>query len=207
MKKLIFATLAAVALCIAAVTTLWLQQAPSSNVNYKPSGPQVAPSLLATTLNTASTAHGQLTLGERSEPLLLVYLGFTHCPDICPAGLSIMSTALKALTPTESAKVFPLFVSVDPERDSPEHLKAYTEFFHPQLVGATADKPTLDPFVKGLGAYYRLLKETPEQTDYSVEHSASFYIINRESRAVVLMPHSSTPKQLAEALRKGLSTQ
>ena len=86
---------------------------------------------------TLQSAAGPVSLKDYRGKLVLVYFGYTFCPDICPTSLAATAEGLKQLTPEELARVAMIFVSVDPKRDTPERLKEYAEFFHPAIVGVT----------------------------------------------------------------------
>ncbi|MDX1269190.1 MAG: SCO family protein [Oceanisphaera sp.] len=105
----------------------------------------------------------------------LVFVGYTHCPDICPTTLSDLARIYPELTRL-SDKVQVVFMSADPARDSPERLKAYTGYFNPEFVAATADHERLTPAVQQLGLIYGIFER--DQADYLVDHSASIALVN-----------------------------
>ncbi|WP_298721762.1 SCO family protein [uncultured Oceanisphaera sp.] len=105
----------------------------------------------------------------------LVFVGYTHCPDICPTTLSDLARIYPELTRL-SDKVQVVFVSADPARDTPERLKAYTGYFNPDFVAATADHERLTPAVQQLGLIYGIFER--DQTEYLVDHSASIALVN-----------------------------
>lgn len=105
----------------------------------------------------------------------LVFVGYTFCPDICPTTLADLARIYPELQqPNEPVQV--VFVSVDPERDTPERLKAYTAYFNPDFVAATADHELLMPAVQQLGLIYGIHER--EARDYLVDHSASIALVN-----------------------------
>ncbi|WP_227875174.1 SCO family protein [Oceanisphaera profunda] len=105
----------------------------------------------------------------------LVFVGYTFCPDICPTTLSDLSRIYPELTAL-SDKVQVVFVSADPARDTPERLKAYTEYFNPNFIAVTADHEQLMPAVQQLGLIYGIFDR--EDANYLVDHSASIALVN-----------------------------
>jgi protein SCO1 len=111
----------------------------------------------------------------------LVFLGFTHCPDICPTTLADLGRAQKALqdlAPEIRPQV--LFVSADPERDTPQKTAEYARFFSPGALGATADHARLEPFARSLGMVY--MKSELENGDYTVDHSSRIALLDPQAR-------------------------
>ncbi|MCK7594669.1 SCO family protein [Pseudomarimonas salicorniae] len=129
----------------------------------------------------------------------IVFVGFTHCPDICPTTLSTLGQATKPFAdraPAERPQV--LFVSVDPERDSPETAAEYARFFGNDFLAATADHERLLPFTRSLGMVYM---QTPvEGGDYTVDHSSSLAVIDPEGRLVAVMRPPLDPQKIAADL-------
>ena len=93
---------------------------------------------------TLQSASGPVSLKDYRGKLVLVYFGYTFCPDICPTSLAATAEGLKQLSPEELARVAMIFVSVDPKRDTPERLKEYVEFFHPSIVGVTGSAEVVE---------------------------------------------------------------
>lgn len=108
----------------------------------------------------------------------LVFFGFTHCPDICPTGLGYIAEALDTLTPTETAAVTPLFISVDADRDKPDLLASYVANFHPSLVGLSGSEAEVAQAAKAFRTFYR--KVPGEGDAYVMEHTASIYLIGQD---------------------------
>lgn len=129
--------------------------------------------------------------------VLLVYFGYTHCPDICPASLAAGGQALNALTAEEREKVRLLMISVDPERDSLQHLKEYTGFFHPQMLGATGTPAEIAKIAGSFGAGY-VKQAAKADGSYAVDHTVSTYVVGPDGKlAAVLDLGVPTDKLLA----------
>ena len=104
---------------------------------------------------------------------LLVFFGFTHCPDVCPTALNDIALTLDQLGPQAKA-VQPLFVTVDPERDTPEVMKEYTDAFHPAIVGLTGTPEEIAATAKVYRVYY---KKVPQGDTYTMDHSGITYVM------------------------------
>lgn len=132
----------------------------------------------------------QLVPGELKGHWTLVFLGFTHCPDICPTTLATMAQAQKqwAAIP-ESTRPRVLFVSVDPGRDTPDRIGEYAHAFHRDTLAATADVPALENFARSLSMVFaKVPPEEGEPADkYSVDHSAAMAVLDPQGRMAGLI--------------------
>lgn len=137
---------------------------------------------------------------QKTDPqvMTLIFFGFTHCPDVCPTALLKVTQALDRLPAGQAAHFRPLFVSVDPERDTPQVLADYVSLFHPSIVGATADPPTIAAMAKLYRAYYA--KVELEGGGYTVDHSTILYLMDSEGRNLAVFNHATEPEALAQAL-------
>lgn len=125
--------------------------------------------------------------------------GYTHCPDICPTMLATFAALERELTPPASEPLADfLFVSVDPERDTPERLGEYVNYFSPRIRGATAPHEVLRPLTKQLGILYARAEGQESAMGYMVDHSASMLLLDPEARlsAIFGVPHD--PRIMAE---------
>jgi protein SCO1/2 len=113
------------------------------------------------------------------------------------------SLALEALEPTELERVQGLFVSVDPQRDTVERLKAYVEYFHPKILGLTGTPDEVAEVAQLYGAAYHRVQQASE-TDYVVDHSADTYLIDPMGRLVETLPHGAPAEQIVNQIRKYL---
>lgn len=127
----------------------------------------------------------------------LAFTGYTYCPDICPTTLSELKRIypkLKALPAAQPIQI--LFLSVDPNRDTPQRLHQYIQFFHPDFIAASGEHAQLFPFVRSLGMMYAIAGST-ETSDYLVDHSASVVIINPKGQVVGRFKPTLVPGQMA----------
>ena len=103
---------------------------------------------------TLTSAAGPVALADLRGKVVLLYFGYTYCPDICPTALATAAAALGSLSEAEAARVAMLFISVDPARDSPAHLREYTAFFHPAIVGVTGSEAEVAAVAARYGVYF-----------------------------------------------------
>lgn len=141
----------------------------------------------------------------RGEAVVL-FFGYTHCPDYCPMTLTALAQALKQLSPEQREQVRVLFVSVDPKRDSPELLAKYTSYFSPRVDGLTGDKETLDALTKRYRTAYSY-GEPDENGNYLVNHGTAMYGFDRQGKIRVFMRDDQPVDQIAEDLKALVSIQ
>lgn len=149
---------------------------------------------------TLQSKNGPVSLKDFRGKVVLVYFGYTFCPDVCPTSLSLMAQALSSLAPAELERVQGVFISVDPERDTPERLKEYAPFFHPAIIGITGTPEQVAAVAGQYGASY--MKQKPN-TDglYAVDHSSITYVVDTQGQLVASLPHASPPQQIIDAIR------
>lgn len=153
---------------------------------------------------TLQSARGEVSLKDYRGKLVLLYFGYTFCPDICPTSLAATSEGLKQLNPEELAQVAMIFVSVDPKRDTPDRLKEYVEFFHPAIVGVTGTTESIAEIAKRYGVFYAEQKVETAGGGYVVDHSADTFIVAPDGQLVGKMAHATPPDQVVVAIRKHL---
>lgn len=134
--------------------------------------------------------------------LMLVYFGYTFCPDVCPTSLQTMSVALEQLGEDAEGVAF-VFVTLDPQRDTVAQMKDYVSLFEPGPVGLTGTAEQVEAAAKEYRVYYRLHDEGGEQ-DYLVDHSSFVYLMDREGRYLAHFGHAATPDQMVEEIRQAL---
>ena len=146
----------------------------------------------------------QLVPGELKGHWTMVFLGFTHCPDICPTTLAELAQAQRrwdAIPATTRPRV--LFVSVDPERDSADRIGEYAHGFHPDTLAATADLPALEAFTRSLSMVFA--KAPPADgaraDQYSVDHSASIAVLDPQARMAGVITPPFVPADIAADLQ------
>jgi protein SCO1/2 len=129
----------------------------------------------------------------------LIYFGYTHCPDACPTALNDISIALSDLGAKRDA-VRPVFITVDPERDTPEALKSYVMSFDAPILALTGTPEQVAKAAKGYRVYYA--KHPEAGGDYSMDHSSVIYVMDPDGRFTASFTHESAPEQISERLKK-----
>jgi cytochrome oxidase Cu insertion factor (SCO1/SenC/PrrC family) len=133
--------------------------------------------------------------------LMLIYFGYTYCPDVCPTELQTMSEAIERLGPSGDA-VQPLFITVDPARDTPEQLKSYAENFHPRLLALTGSAEQIAQVARAYKVFYQLVKQG--DGEYLMDHSSIVYLMDHEGRYVAHFGGNLNAEQMAAAIAKHL---
>jgi cytochrome oxidase Cu insertion factor (SCO1/SenC/PrrC family) len=129
---------------------------------------------------------------------MLVYFGYTYCPDICPTGLATIANALKQLG-KEADKIQPLFVTVDPERDTPKQLAQYVSHFYPTLRGLTGSEAQIAEIAKRYRVFRRKVTDTAS-TDYLMDHSTFFYLMRPDGKLALMFRHGTEAGNMAAAI-------
>lgn len=138
---------------------------------------------------------------------LLVYFGYTFCPDVCPTSLQAMSQSLDVLAeqaPDRAESVVPLFITVDPARDDVATLAAYAPHFHERLVALTGSEEQVAAVAGDYRVYYA--KAGTGTADYLMDHSSFVYLMDPEGRYLTHFSHTSTAEEIAEGLAKALGS-
>ena len=132
---------------------------------------------------------------------MLVFFGYTYCPDVCPTALSDMAAALDMLGDEKAKQITPVFISVDPARDTPDHLAEYVSFFHSRTVGLTGSEEQIKAAAREYRGYYRLNEPTGDDPqDYLVDHTSIIYLMGPEGKLVTHFSHGTDPKAMAERI-------
>ena len=135
---------------------------------------------------------------------LLVYFGYTSCPDSCPTALFEVATALKKLGP-DAAMLQPIFITIDPQRDRPEVMGEYTSSFDPRIVGLTGTAQQIDAVTQAYGAYFVRRKTGPGAQDYLVDHSIYIYLMSSQGKFVRGFDASWSGDGIAAAVRVAMA--
>jgi cytochrome oxidase Cu insertion factor (SCO1/SenC/PrrC family) len=138
------------------------------------------------------------TDAEFRGKLLLVYFGFTSCPDVCPTDLQAVALTLDQLGAAGDA-VQPLFITLDPERDTAQHLAEYVPLFHPRLIGLTGDAKSIRQAARAYKVYYAKVPTVGE--DYTVDHSGYVYLMDRAGQYLGFFAPGTPPHRMTEVIR------
>lgn len=135
---------------------------------------------------------------------MLIYFGYTFCPDVCPTSLSVVANALDKLAPPQLDKIVPVFITVDPARDTPQVMKDYAAAFHPKMVGLTGSPEQIAAVTKSYRVYAAKAKGADESS-YTMDHSSILYLIGPDGAFVAPFTHGTSADDLAAALKARLN--
>lgn len=148
---------------------------------------------------TLTNAEGQtVSTAELEGKVTLIYFGYTHCPDFCPATLTDFQRIKQDLGGDADQVAF-MMITVDPERDTPERLREYLGFFDPEFIGLTGTSEELTPVKQEFGIMTASQAATPEQGDYyTVDHSTKTYLLNADGDLLLEYPWGTTAEDITE---------
>ena len=148
---------------------------------------------------TLMSSNGQrVSLSDFRGKLVLLYFGYTFCPDVCPATLAEIAGAMKILG-EDAGKVQTIMISVDPERDTPEQLAEYVAHFDPNFLGVTGTPEQIAELATLYGIYYEK-HEGSEASGYLIDHTATVMVIDQEGYLKLLLPFGTTAQDMADDL-------
>jgi cytochrome oxidase Cu insertion factor (SCO1/SenC/PrrC family) len=154
---------------------------------------------------TLTDQHGaEVTERDFAGRYMLVYFGYTFCPDFCPLSLANMTQALDLLPPEQAEQVVPVFITVDPERDTIAQLAQYAPLFHPRLVALTGSPEAIKAAAQAYRVYYAKAGKD-DSDDYLMDHSTFIYLMGPNGRYVRHFAHSATPEEIAAAIGEALA--
>ena len=133
----------------------------------------------------------------------IMYFGYTFCPDVCPVDVQHIGGAMKLLdtqAPDLARRIVPVFVTVDPARDTPAVLKQFVSAFHPRMIGLTGPEPAIAAIAKAYGVYHARGKGT--EGGYMVDHSRAAYLMGPDGKPLALLPQEQAPEAIAAEIRK-----
>jgi protein SCO1/2 len=131
---------------------------------------------------------------------MLMYFGYTHCPDVCPTTLAAMGAAMDRLPPAARARIVPVFITVDPERDTPSVVGAYARAFGPEFVGLTGSAAAIGTAEREYRVYAQ--KHVLEGGDYAMDHSSVIYVMGPDGSFVTVLDDQMAPGTMAQQLLK-----
>lgn len=143
--------------------------------------------------------------GDFRGRLMLVYFGFTYCPDVCPTDLMAIGQAIEQLGP-EGDAVQPIFITLDPERDTAGHLAEYVPLFHPHLLGLTGRLDAIGAAAEAYKVYFAKIPIGKEAGDYTVDHTSFIYLMDRDGRYLGFFPPGTSAERMVEIIRPRLAT-
>ncbi|QTP60852.1 SCO family protein [Billgrantia antri] len=161
-------------------------------------GPQGGPVELPST-------QGEFSLSQlEDDQLAVLFFGYTHCPDVCPMSMAVMRQVMQGLDEEQRRRVVPLLVSLDPERDTLERLAEYVGYFGDNFIGATGSQAQLEELAARYGIIWRRVETPDSAMEYTIDHSSSLYLVDRDGTILQRVLYSPTPHALRAALEQEL---
>jgi len=149
---------------------------------------------------TLQSPAGPVSLHDFKGQVVLLLFGYSSCPDVCPTGLANVAAALDQLDEAQRAQVQPLFITVDPERDTVQRLAEYAPYFHPKIIGLTGTVEQLNRVALSFGAFFRKVELPDSALGYAVDHTARIYLLDGQGTLRALLEHNTPPPVLAIAM-------
>jgi len=151
-------------------------------------------------VDDSGAAVTERSFGDRH---LLIFFGYSFCPDVCPTELSRMASALDRLEPADVRQVQPLFITIDPERDTPELMAAYVEQFHPEIVGLTGTAEQIAEVARAYRVFYAKV-DTGDPDYYLMDHSSFTYFMAPDGSNIAVFPYDTPPDEMAKVIGQSL---
>ena len=148
-----------------------------------------------------STSSGPWSLEDAQEEVVIVYFGYTACPDVCPTTLAALGAAFRQLPEDIARQATTVFVSVDPERDSLDRIDRYVRYFHPSFRAGTSSLERLQRIADDWGVFFRAAPDRTSALGYTVDHSTQAFLWSRKTRPPEQLSHGTPPRVLAERIR------
>jgi cytochrome oxidase Cu insertion factor (SCO1/SenC/PrrC family) len=145
----------------------------------------------------------RIALGDFKGKLVLLYFGFTMCPDVCPTDLALIAQALRALGAQEN-EVQPLFITLDPQRDSPAVLREYAAAFHPRFIALTGSEGEVRRVATDYKVFFEKVR-LPGRDNYTIDHTAYTFLLDRDGKFVILFPPGTPSERIEEIVREQLA--
>jgi protein SCO1 len=150
---------------------------------------------------TLESLSGPVSTASYRGKVVILYFGYTQCPDVCPTSLSLITQALNELDKEELEKIVGIFVSVDPKRDTLERLAEYVGYFHPNFIGVTGTPESVAVAADLYGAQYGFTDDSNSAMGYIVNHSAAVYLLDQAGELRFVFPHETPPETMLGAMR------
>jgi cytochrome oxidase Cu insertion factor (SCO1/SenC/PrrC family) len=169
---------------------------------FPQAGPQTSgKALIGGPFTLTDTTGRQVTDKDYRGRYMLVFFGFTACPDICPAGMQLISAALDKIG-AKAENVTPIFISVDPERDTPQKLAGYVKNFSPRMVGLTGTPAEIAAVAKAYKVFYEKTPNEAAPADYGMNHTSIIYLMSPDGEYVTHFTPMTSVDAMAEKLGK-----
>lgn len=180
----------------------WVGYGPTSQRDSSSLIPAVARGDVGGPFEAVDHTGRPVTQADFEGQLSIYYFGFTFCPDICPTELSVIASAIDLLG-EDGDQVQPIFVTIDPERDTPEIMASYVNLFHPRMVGITGSVKQISEMANAFRVFYQKV-ESDDFSYYLMDHSSFIYVMGADGQNVGIFPYGTSPDHLADSIRAQL---
>lgn len=153
------------------------------------------------------STQGDFSLNQLgNDDIAIVSFGYTYCPDVCPMNQAVKRQALAQLSDAQRQRVVPIMITVDPERDTLPRMREYMQFFGEEFIGLVGSQAQLDEVAERYGVIWRRVEAPESAMAYTIDHSASLFLVNREGEILQRVLYSPTPHGLVSALERELGS-
>lgn len=195
--------LAAALVVLSVGAVFWLRPAPpvasvDSGVMRVPAGAAIGGPFQLVDQNGRA-----VTEADFAGKFMLIFFGFTHCPDVCPTELQVIANTMDVLG-ADGARVVPTFITVDPERDTPAQIKDYVAAFHPKMVGLTGTPEQIAAAAKAFKVYFNKQPNADSPDDYQVDHTAFVYLMGPDGHLRSMFRNNASAEAIAGEIRAQL---
>lgn len=150
---------------------------------------------------TLTGPDGPLSLSDLRGKVVLVFFGYTSCPDVCPVSLARIDSCFSEMAAEELDRVRALFITLDPERDTLDRLQKYTGYFHPNVIGLRQDEEVIRSVTDHFGVKFSKTMRPESALGYSISHSTDIFLLDARGQIVEAIPHNSEPTYLRGRIR------
>lgn len=169
-----------------------------------PGTPPIAGARMGGPFTLTSHEGRQVSSDRFAGKYRIVYFGYTYCPDVCPVDLQLIGAALRRFEqsrPERAARVQPIFITVDPARDTPAVLRDYLDDFHPRILGLTGTPDEIGNVARAYGIYYSA-RPPSEGGGYLVDHNRTTVLYGPQGEPMMILPHDEGPEAIVAALER-----
>jgi len=154
-------------------------------------------------MNILESGDQAIDLYDQEDPRLrIIYFGYTHCPDVCPTSLAVLSAALQEVKQDQLGQIWPIFITLDPERDSPAKSAEYAQYFHKNIIGMTGNALQTKALAEKYGVLYMRTELENSAMEYAIDHSSYFYFLKPDGSLLEKVPHTLNPAILVDAINR-----
>ncbi|MDX1527644.1 MAG: SCO family protein [Gammaproteobacteria bacterium] len=150
---------------------------------------------------TLTGPDGPLSLSDLKGKVVLIFFGYTSCPDVCPLSLARIHSSFSEMDPKELDRVRALFITLDPERDTLDRLQKYTGYFHPNIIGLRQDEEVIRSVADQFGVKFSKTMRPESALGYTISHSTEIFLLDSSGQIVEAIPHNSKPTYLRARIR------